>query len=139
MSKGKAFASQEIDLTKPSEKIGAADSWLSQDSDLRVIIKGSTLVVGDPEEVLKFVGSGEFQRSTLFSLFAATTAASVSFFNDTATVTRVANVLSESKPTDPVIAAFSLTETRFNQKGIERRVVSDLGMIGTMISQFAPE
>ena len=48
--KVKRSLAKEIDFKKLPERIGNADSWLSQDSDVRVIFDGTTLIVGDPQE-----------------------------------------------------------------------------------------
>jgi hypothetical protein len=44
--KVKRSLAKEIDFKKPPERIGNADSWLSQDSDVRVMFDGTTLIVG---------------------------------------------------------------------------------------------
>jgi hypothetical protein len=63
----------------------------------------------------------------------------VTFAGDTTIAARIADVISERKPETSAVAIYSLTETRFNQNGIERRTVSDFGLIGTIISQFSPD
>ena len=139
--KVKRSLAKEIDFKKPPERTGNADSWLSQDSDVRVIFDGTTLIVGEPLEAATLAANfnNAFGKNHLYPLFAGSTAASVTFANDTAIALRIADVLSERKPETAAIAAYSLTETRFNQNGIERRTVSDFGLIGTIISQFSPE
>lgn len=139
--KVKRSLAKEIDFKKPPERIGNADSWLSRDSDVRVIFDGTTLVVGDPQETEKLVSNlnNAFGKNHLYPLFASSTAASVTFGSDTAIALRIADVLSERKPETAAISTYSLTETRFNQNGMERRTVSDFGLIGTIISQFSPE
>lgn len=139
--KVKRSLAKEIDFKKPPERIGNADSWLSQDSDVRVLFDGTTLIVGDPQETEKLVSnlSNAFSKNHFYSLFAGSTAASVTFASDTTIASRIADVISERKPETSAIAAHSLIETRFNQNGIERRTVSDFGLIGAIISQFSPE
>ncbi len=139
--KAKRSLAKEIDFKKPPERIGNADSWLSQDSDVRVIFDGTTLIVGDPQETEKLVSNlnNAFGKNHLYPLFAGSTAASVTFASDRMIALRIADVLSERKAETSAITSYSLTETRFNQNGIERRTVSDFGLIGTIISQFSPE
>lgn len=139
--KAKRSLANEIDFKKPPERTGNADSWLSQDSDVRVVFDGMTLIVGDPQETAKLAANfnNAFGKNHLYPLFAASSAASVTFSADNTITLRIADVLSERKPETAAIATYSLTETRFNQNGIERRTVSYFGLIGTIISQFSTE
>ena len=64
-------------------------------------------------------------------------AASLSFENEQAL--QIADLLSEKKSDAKPVNIMSITETRFNRWGIERRTVSDLGFIGWLTVQTTAE
>jgi hypothetical protein len=47
--------------------------------------------------------------------------------------------LSDKKTQDAVAVTTYNTETSFTKNGIQRRTVSDFGLIGSIIAQLAPE
>ena len=51
----------------------------------------------------------------------------------------ITEVLSEKKSDDIKAESTYYTETRFNQNGIDRRTVSNFGLIGSIIAQMGPE
>ncbi len=140
----KAAVSKDLNMAKPGEKAGAGQTWLTADSGLRIIIDGNKLIMGDPESALEFhrrLGSpvDGFNKNRLFEPFAATNAASVTISDDTALITRIAGVVSSEKPAPHQARSYSMTETRSNNRGLERRVLSDFGLIGSITAQFGAE
>jgi hypothetical protein len=51
----------------------------------------------------------------------------------------IASAISDKKADDSKAVTNYFTETRFTKNGIERKTVSDFGLIGSIIAQLAPE
>jgi hypothetical protein len=58
---------------------------------------------------------------------------------DRETAVLLASVLSERKSDDAVPVSRYVVETRFKQKGIERRLVSEFGLLSSIITMLASE
>ena len=52
---------------------------------------------------------------------------------------QIADMLSEKKVEDAKAESTYFTETRFTKTGIDRRTVSDFGLIGSIIAQLAQD
>jgi len=52
---------------------------------------------------------------------------------------QIVELLSDKKTQDAVAVTTYNTETSFTKNGIQRRTVSDFGLIGSIIAQLAPE
>lgn len=144
MQKVKAALAKELDLGRPPEKVGDADTWLSKESDLRALFIGDAVVVGDPVEVLEFQKRFISEQASPTDIsgagsFLGSKAAAVTITNDTTTALKVAEVISAKKEEPVDVNMTWLTETRFTRTGIERKTVSPLGLIGTITAQFAKE
>jgi hypothetical protein len=63
-------------------------------------------------------------------------AASRTRSTDSSTALILADVLAEKRPGEPKGLATYFTETRFTKTGIDRRTISDFGLIGSIIAQF---
>ncbi len=134
----KRSLAKEINFTGQPEKVGSAEIWRSAEDDVAAAFVGSVVIVGDRESVLKAIAVGEQQKFNhpMASLFAESNAVSATVGYESGPALRIADVLSERK-TESGAAASYFTEMRFNQNGIERRVVSDFGLIGLIIEQFS--
>ena len=141
MEKLKASLEKEIDLKKAPDKIGNADVWLSSDGDSSVAVVDGYLIAGDKDTVaacLKAKQSGDSIVSRNgAAAFTQSGAVSATFAADTDTPSEVAALFSESKPNKATTSY--VTETFINNNGLERRTISDLGFIGSILAQIGGE
>ncbi|MBX3288081.1 MAG: hypothetical protein KF855_01935 [Acidobacteria bacterium] len=143
-AKVKTSLAKEFEISKPPEKVGEAETWLSKDNDVRALFVDDIVVAGDPEEVLefhkRFVSAQVSPADTpLSAIFAGKQASAVTVTNDRTTALKVADVISDKKEDAANVNMRWITETRFNRSGIERKMTSQLGLIGLIASQFAKE
>lgn len=99
------------------------------------------IISGDPEAVaasLAALGSGNLAADPQGLKPFSAPATAVTRSRDSTSAAVVAEVLSEKKD-GAAYSSVSTTETRFTRTAIERRTVSDLGMIGWIIAQLASE
>ncbi len=134
---------EELRSVKPMETESGNALWRSADGDVAMGIIGDVLVIGDPEGVQRSLDAGRrpanVELPTSIRAIAASTAAAITIGGDSSVSRSVADVLSAKKPGDAPVVARYTTETRINQKAIERTSVSDFGIIGGIIALFASE
>lgn len=123
---------KELSLSRTPEKIGDADVWRSDDGDLAAAILGDILILGDADSVAKCLGTktGEALNNKMFM---EAKASSVTFGKDSEIAAKIVDALSERKNAEENFPVTYLTETRFNLNGMERRTVSEYGMMGTIL------
>lgn len=133
----------EIDFSKPPEKQGSADIWKSADGDLIAAFVENKLVLGDAESVMQCLAAKEnganFTQNALFSPFSESGAIAVTVASDNESAGKIVDVLNDRKTENENAATAWTTETRFNEKGIERRTVSEFGLIGDIVEHLAKE
>jgi hypothetical protein len=119
----------------------APNLWQSADKTLSAVIVENRLILGETESVLKCLQAKEsgqnFTKNEYFQRFTNSYAVTVTFAKDSETAEKLVEVLSQPKEENKKLTGFYLTETRFDASGIERKTVSDFGLIGTIIKQFA--
>lgn len=143
MEKVKRSAIKEINFSKPAEKHDNADVWRSDDGDIAAAFFENRLVMGDAESVMKCLqtraGGQNFGGGPFYKQFSETRAVAVTFGRDTESAAKIVDVIAGRKSEDENLPVYFLTETRFNEKAIERKTVSDFGLIGTIIEIFDGE
>ncbi|MBX7174056.1 MAG: hypothetical protein K1X72_24000 [Pyrinomonadaceae bacterium] len=113
--------------------------WQSNDKTLSAAIIENYLILGDSESVTKCLQAKDgnnFTKSEYFQRFAKNNAISITFAKDSDSAEKIVETLSELKDENKNADSFYLTETRFDGNGIERKTVSDFGLIGMIIEQF---
>jgi hypothetical protein len=124
-----------------SDELGV-EIWKSADAAAAAFIDDK-VIAGDADNVIKCVRaklSGNSLAKTEFvKQIKAGTAPSVTFGNDQDSAPKIADALSDKKGDDAKAETTYIIETRFTKNGIERRTVSDFGLIGSIIAQLAPE
>ncbi|MEZ5424926.1 MAG: hypothetical protein R2747_01555 [Pyrinomonadaceae bacterium] len=127
-----------VDFKAAPEKKGNAEVWTSKEGDLAVALAENVLVLGDKESVekcLEAAGSGQnFTKTEVFQKFAETKAAAVTFGRDPESAEKIIPVLGTPKEGAKPAGRY-LTQTNFTQTGVERRTISDFGLIGTILKQ----
>ena len=134
---------KEISFSKAPEKQADAEIWRSDDGEIAAAFIADKLILGDAESVLKCLqarlGGDNFAKHGMFRQFSESDAVAVTVAKDFQSTTKIVEALTEKKTANETIPTNQMTETRFNQNGIERRTVSDFGMIGSIIEQFGKE
>ncbi|MDQ3064391.1 MAG: hypothetical protein M3R14_16240, partial [Acidobacteriota bacterium] len=136
----KSSFSKEINFNAPSEKRENAEMWFSENKQLTALFIENKLLIGDGESVLKCLQakrSGQnFTKTPKFQRFAESQTVALTFGIDTDSATKIVEVLGKKKRENKKLATFYSTETRFTEKGLERKTVSDFGLIGTILQQI---
>ena len=134
----KASITREINFKVAAEKQSNAEIYFSEDKQTAAAFISDKLILGASESVLKclqakqsgssFVKNPNYQKVTASRYAAATLA------RDSDTAEKMVELLARRKDENRKLATFYLTETKFTEKGIERRSVSDFGLIGTILT-----
>lgn len=139
----KKSLAREINFKSAPEKVGAADIWQATDEDLAAAFVEGKLILGEKQSVLDCLRAKEseqnFAKTVQFQRAAQSSAAAASVTKDAETAQKVVAVFGVEKETNKKYASFYTTETRFTGDGIERRTVSDFGLIGTIVEKFGGE
>ncbi len=139
----KKSIAKEIDFTKPPEKSGEAVMWKSEDGEFAAAFLGDVVIVGDAEIVSKCLAaksSGEnMTKIERFKQFEITAATAVTVASETDPAAKIIEVLGEKKPENMPLEQRSFTATIFDGEGMHRKTLSNFGLIGSIIEQFAKE
>ena len=131
--------SKEIDFKLESEKQFNAELWYSADKKLMAVFIENKLILGESQSVsecLRAKQSGRnMAKNAEFQSFARSQSVAATNARDSDAAENVVQVLAKKKSADKKLATFYLTETNFTETGIERKTVSDFGLIGTILSQ----
>lgn len=136
----KKSISGDLNFKSPPEKQGLANLWKSKDGELTAAFVDGKLILGETESVLACLKAGEsgqnFTKTELFQQIANSSAVTATISKDTDSALKIVNILGDAKDDAKKTPQFYMTETRFDSNGIERKTVSDFGLIGTIIEQF---
>lgn len=135
----KKSIAKEINFAKPPEKQENADIWRSQDEELSAAIVENLIILGDAKSVEKCLTARNNSQSVENKAdkgVSGSNAAIATVGTDSDPEAKLIEVLTERKDDKTQLTQTYLTETRFNQNGIERRTTSDFGLIGAIIGQF---
>lgn len=138
----KRAVAKELVLSKPPEKFENADLWRSADGELAAAIVENRIVLGEAKSVERCL-TARNQGQNVATMTAAawpgdSSAPAVTHGTESDAAATLITALAERKSeNDPLIQSYT-TETRFNQNGVERRTVSDFGLIGTIIERLDP-
>jgi hypothetical protein len=140
--KAKAALAKEI-FEQPWETHGGMQfGSQSKDGELAAVIIDNVIISGNAESVKKCLmakQSGEsFSKNAAFAPLTAAGAVAVTIGQEPDTIGKMVDVIGERKNDSQPVSHY-ITETRFNQNGIERRTVSDFGLIGTIIARLGKE
>jgi hypothetical protein len=129
----------ELKPDKQKSEELAAEVLTSPDGEAAAFFENK-VIAGDADSVFKCLQvrkSGEnLTKTTAAQQLAASKASAATVALDTQTASAIAAVLSEKKSGDQNVASRYLTETRFTKSGIERRVTSDFGLLGSIIAEL---
>jgi hypothetical protein len=101
------------------------------------------VIAGEPETTAKCTQAHQNGQNLLKQQITPADAASPpairTFGVDRETAVLLASVLSERKSEEAVPVSRYIVETRFKQKGIERRLISEFGLLSSIITMLASE
>lgn len=129
-----------IDFKSRPEKLENSQVWQSETGEFAAAFVENKLILGEPESVLKCLqakNSGRnFTKNQYFKKFTESRVVAVTFAKDGESAKKVVEVLGKAKDENREVNFISLTETRFTEKGVERRTVSAFGLIGSILEQL---
>ena len=130
----------EINFKYAPEKQENAEIWKSEDGEIAAAFAGNKLILGNAEGVLKCLQakqSGQnFTRNQNYTKFSKEKSTAVTFAKDSDSARIIISLLGKTKANKQKIFTEYITETRFTDKGIERKSLSDFGFIGTILGQL---
>ncbi|MFZ1702103.1 MAG: hypothetical protein WBO10_12005 [Pyrinomonadaceae bacterium] len=132
------------DLKPPKQLIeGGINIWSTDDDDIQVIFDPQLIKIGSKDNLAQIGGVhfGELSdiRGDLLRRLANSKAAISTVSRDTTTTLALVDLLAHEGHGDTRSVSTYLTETRFTKTGMERRTVSDFGLIGSIIAQLAAD
>jgi len=127
----------EIDFKAQPEN---AAIWKSKDDGIAAAFVENKLILGDSESVSRCLhtkqSGNSFTKTANFQRFADNRAVAITFANDTDSAEKVVGILAGLKDENKKHPTVYLIETRFTDKGIERKTISDFGLLGTILEQL---
>ncbi len=138
----KKSISDEINFKVAPLKLENADVWQSEDKQLAAAFVENRLILGDGASVLKCLQakqSGQnFTQSAACQKFQASKSVAVTYSKESDSAEKIVKVLAEATENKSATTAY-LTETNFDEKGVERKTVSAFGLLGTILEQLDDE
>lgn len=139
LEKLKTSIDVELNLKSQPEKLNAAEIWKSEDKSAAFAVVGNYVILGETESVLKCLKAQEsgqnFAQTQQFQSFTKNKLVTT-LSKDPETAKKIVDILGELKDENKQAVSFYSTETSFNNDRIERKTVSDFGLIGLIIEQF---
>lgn len=144
LEKMKRSLSKDLDLAAKPESFENAEIWHSKDGEIAFGMVERHAFFGEKSAVEKCLtarnnGQNLVGTFVLGPILMSSNSPVVTAGTDGETAKRVAAVLGVAKEGNESVAEPYSTETTFNDKGIQRRTVSNLGLIGWVIEQLAKE
>jgi len=117
--------------------------WRGKDDDIEAVFTADKLIIGSTQGVGSCFGGGAFPSTPFEKEWLAqlkdSKAPIATLGRDERSAEQIVSTLSEGKSDEAKAESRYFTETRFTKNGIERKTVSDFGLIGSIIAQLAPE
>jgi hypothetical protein len=128
-----------INFKSQSQKQENAEIWKSDDGETAAAFVENILILGDAESVFKSLQvkqTGQnFTKNLYFQSFAESRAVAVTFAKNTDSAEKIVKILGTPNGRTNVVTT-CLTETRFTEKGIERKITSPFGLFGTILEKI---
>lgn len=129
----------EIDFSVPAELRDGFEFRKSSDGQTTLAIVEGKLVLGDTDAVIKCLRANadgkNFGANAAFARFKGNNATVVTFGREA--TDKTAALLGTKKEENLQFMTNYLVETRFTDRGLERRTSSPFGLVGRMIGQLA--
>ncbi len=140
----KAAVAKELESRPQTSQNGTQPGFetvlRSTDGELAAAFHGNTIVIGDGGSVDKCMAAFVLKSDAAsgLGLMVGSRAAVATAGSQADPQARLVSALSSRKDENTPLAQNYFTETRFNQNGVERRTVSDFGLIGSIIERLGP-
>ncbi len=125
-----------INFKSAPEKQESADIWRSEDETLTAALIQNKLILGDAESVLKCLRAK--QLGTNFKNFPASSAVALTYAREENPAEKIIALLGNAAENKKIETSYT-AETGFTEKGIERKIVSDFGLLGTILENISGE
>lgn len=112
--------------------------WSSEDGELLAGRAGNLFIIGDAASVTKSIAAYLNSQQNV-PVSPISNAAIETTGNESDPAARLVTALADRKDNETPLTSRYSTETRFNQNGIERRTVSDFGLIGASLVSLIEE
>lgn len=138
--KPESFVDTDIKATKENWSDTNFKKWQSDDASLAVAYDGSILLLGDKDGISRRIDdpkSENFSITPQGQKLSQSNASIVSYGYDDYPSSFIPTFTNDTGGYDGSLFLDFSTETRFTKSGMERRTVSDFGLIGQIIAQLA--
>ena len=136
-AKIRSSLAKEINFSKAPEKISGADVWKSEDGGTAAAFSDDRLIVGDADTVLKCLEAKQAgATSSLGQAFAGADAVATTVGMESDPSAKIIELFSERKNENEAFVSQYRIETRFNKNGVERRTISDFGLLGSILAHL---
>ncbi|MDI1242167.1 MAG: hypothetical protein PSX80_09635, partial [bacterium] len=135
----KKSLAKEFKVGVAPEKVSGADLWRSEEGELAFAVIGDRVMLGHAESVVKCLNSVGQTSQLREELKAHVSAVSMTIASDTDPNATLVAVLGQRVDDKTELTQRSRVSTDFNGSGVQRTEVSQFGMIGSIIEQFAKE
>lgn len=129
----------EIDFNAPREMMYGFEFRKSADGQMALAIVEGKLVLGDTDVVLKCLQANAegkvFSSNAAYARFKGNNAPVITFGREA--TDKTAGLLGKKKEENLQFMTNYLIETRYSDRGVERRTTSPFGLVGRMIGQLA--
>ena len=118
------------------------ERWKDSENATMAAFSGGLVFVGDGDTVEKCLAAikgRELTPKKIFDQIAENKSVSITFGREDETAANLLKVLSDGAATDVKPVSSFLIQSNFSKSGIERRTVSDFGLLGSIIEQFGKE
>jgi hypothetical protein len=128
----------EFDFKSAAESRDGAEIRRSATGEIALILIGGKVIIGEPETALKCLEarlSGQnFTKNDAFGRFQGNNAPSVTFGREA--TDRTVGMLGKKKEENLQFLTNYLTETRYNDRGVERKTTSPFGLVGRILGHL---
>jgi hypothetical protein len=125
----KRSLSKEFNFADSSQDAPDAEIRQSKESDLEFVRQGEFVLIGSASRVSKYHEQNQLGLAQMLLRGAPVATAG----RDATTAAQLIDIIAHENPKARPVANYT-TETRFTRTAIERRTVSDFGMVGSIIS-----
>jgi hypothetical protein len=139
LEKLKKSITNEINFNTQPEKKDDAEIWNTKDKSLSAAFVGDVLILGDAESIAQCLqakkGGQNFTKNTSYQQFANSKAVAATYSEDLESGAKLVEIMGIPKQKIKEFTPTFMTETNFTKKGVERRTVSDFGILGMILEQ----
>ena len=130
----------KMNFKMPPQQFLNAGIWGTEDKLTMAAFSENRLILGNADSVLNCLQAKQdgqnFTKNQSFKSFTESKAVAVTLGSETNSAEKIVDFLADLKDENTRITTYFLTETRYNDKGFERKTISEFGLIGDIIERF---